>query len=161
MFDHIEKMVNAYEDGRLTRRQLIARIGAFAAAAGAGGTALAAPKVESTFRAVGLNHVALRVRDVNRSRDFYRKHLGLSVRRQESERACFLDCGPDFVALFRGQEAGLDHYCYSIPGYEPDREVRKLKAAGLDPRREENRIYFDDPDGITVQIAAPNHDWKP
>ena len=40
----------------------------------------------------------------------------------------------------------------SGPAY---RVVKTLECAGLNPRRRENRVYFDDPDGLTVQIAGP------
>jgi len=64
----------------------------------------------STLKAVEVNHIALAVTDVSRSRDFYVRHLGLEVAR-ESPNSCFLTCGNQFVAMFRSGEAGLDHYC--------------------------------------------------
>ena len=33
-------------------------------------------------------------------------------------------------------------------------EFNRLKAAGLTPRRRSDRVYFDDPDGLEVQVAA-------
>ena len=48
----------------------------------------------------------------------------------------------------------MHHYCYAIDNYEPDTTVEKLKAAGLTVRRAQNRVYFDDPDGLEVQVAA-------
>ena len=47
----------------------------------------------STFQATGLNHVALNVSSVPRSRDFYIKHLGLKVIRDGGEDNCFLGSG--------------------------------------------------------------------
>ena len=40
---------------------------------------------------------------------------------------------------------------------EPARVVDTLTAAGLAPRRRGDRVYFDDPDGIEVQVAARTH----
>ena len=37
---------------------------------------------------------------------------------------------------------------------EPHDAVARLKAAGLAPRRNGNRVYFDDPDGLEVQVTA-------
>jgi catechol 2,3-dioxygenase-like lactoylglutathione lyase family enzyme len=156
MFEAFERILDDLEDHRLSRREAVVRLGAIAATlAGVGNLAQAQEDTGSTFRAVGLNHIALRVTDVPRSRDFYGKHLGLRVL-SESRSNCFLSCGPDnFVALFADDEASLDHYCYTIESYDPGRVAKTLEDAGLNPRRRENRVYFDDPDGLTVQIAGP------
>ena len=153
----IEKMVNDYENGRLTRRQLIAHLAAFAALGGAaGGWAVAATEPASTFRAVGLNHIALNVTDIERSRTFYVEHLGLSVSR-ESRSSAFLRCGEEFLALFRSNEPGLAHYCYAIEDYSVRTAAARLESKNLKPRIAGNRIYFDDPDGLEVQLASPEH----
>ena len=110
---------------------------------------------ESTFQATSLNHIALSVTDIGRSRDFYVKHLGLKVTR-EGRSNCFLNVGPNFLALFRARQAGLNHYCYTVKGYTADSAVETLRAAGFESRRAENRVYFDDPDGLEVQLSAPN-----
>jgi catechol 2,3-dioxygenase-like lactoylglutathione lyase family enzyme len=153
---HISKLLHEYETGRLTRRQVLSHLGALMALAGGAGLVSGqetGPK-SSTFQATGLDHIALRVKDVARSRDFYVKHLGLKVTGQ-SPNSAFLDCGKDFVALFRGDHAGMDHYCYAIKNYDVAEAEAKLKAAGIpDIRRTAGRIYFSDPDNITVQIAA-------
>ncbi len=171
MVGHIENMVDGFTSGRLTRRQLVARIGAFAAGvAGAERVASAIglngplgqdaassssddKKVKPTFQSLGLNHIALRVSDVPRSRDWYVRHLGLKVTR-DNPRSCFLDCGEHFLALFRNDKPGLDHYCYTIRKYDPDRVVKTLKGLKMKPRRAANRVYFDDPDGIEVQVSG-------
>ena len=146
----IERLLSGYEAGTLTRRQLVQ--GLTALGVGAAG----AQSTPSTFRAVGLNHIALDVTDVPRSRDFYVRHLGLEVT-SESAGSCFLRCAEgDFVALFRAGAAGLNHYCYSVPGYRVDKAVETLHGADIEPRVRGQRIYFDDPDGLEVQLAAPH-----
>ncbi len=158
MLTQIEELVDAFEEGSISRRCLIARLGAVAACmAGVKNLAAASQPEATTFNAVGLNHIALSVSDVGRSRDFYKKHLGLTVMRERDGQNCFMRCGEHFVALFRAAEPGLDHYCYTIKEYAPAVVVNKLNAVGLSPRRVENRVYFDDPDGITVQVSARNN----
>jgi metallothiol transferase len=154
----IERTLDALQMGEISRREAVFRLGALALAmAGGGRIAIAeAETASSTFNAVGLNHLALRVTDLERSRDFYRKHLGLSVV-SESDSNCFLGCGKNFVALFRSENPGMDHYCYTVPDYEAGKVVDRLKAAGLDPERHSNRVYFEDPDGLTVQLAGSDH----
>ena len=159
MFENIGGLVESFENGRLTRRQLIGQLGALmAAAAGVREASAATETPKPTFQTLGLNHLAIRVTDVARSRDWYVKHLGLTVVR-DGRANCFMRCGDDFLALFRSGEASMDHYCYTIEDYEPDRVVKRLTAAGLKPERHENRVYFPDPDGLTVQLSAEN-DWK-
>lgn len=160
----IDGLVQQFEAGRLNRRQLVQRLGTLAALAVPAGRAVASPAGGtlseqgggSTFQAVGLNHIALSVTDIPRSRDFYVRHLGLTVSR-ESDSSCFLDCGDNFVALFRSGQPGLNHYCYAVEDYDVDEAAETLRANDLPPRVSGNRVYFDDPDGIEVQLSARDH----
>ena len=160
MQTQIVEMINDFEHGRLTRRQLIAHLtGMFAASLGANiafadqqpRPAAANPADSApTFNATDLNHIALSVVDVQRSQKWYQQHLGLRPTGREG----FLTTGKGWLALFEGEKPGLHHYCYSIANYDPADAVARLKAAGLTPRREGGRVYFDDPDGIECQIAS-------
>ena len=154
--DLADEIVEEFERGKLSRRQLASRLmGLGATLAVMQGTGEAGEADEGTFRATGLDHVALNVRDVARSRDFYIKHLGLEVIRDGGEDNCFL--GSDktmLLTLFRGDKPGMNHYSYPIRDFDADEAERKLKAAGLKVRRESGRIYFPDPDGIEVQVSA-------
>jgi catechol 2,3-dioxygenase-like lactoylglutathione lyase family enzyme len=154
--DFADEIVEQFVRGKLSRRQLASRlIGLGAALAAVPGAAQAGRDKESTFRATGLDHVALDVRDVPRSREWYVENLGLEVIRDGGEDDCFLGSGGGFLqTLFRGDRPGLGHYCYAIKDFDVDRAEEKLKAAGLKVRRESGRIYFDDPDGIEVQVAG-------
>ena len=157
MISEIDNMVEDFEHGRISRRQLVAGLVASAAAMSGlpvlGGARADAQEAGGTFEAKGIDHVALRVTDVARSRDFYVRHLGLEVSRDNSPSSCFLDCGPDFLALFRSSGPGLDHLSFGIEDYSAGRAVDRLAAAGLRPTRAGNRVYFDDPDGIQLQVS--------
>ena len=155
MQTQIIKMLNDFEHGRISRRQLIAHL-TWLVAVGTGASQVFAqpdapkpPDASTTFQAVDLNHVALSVRDVQRSQKWYQKHLGLKPMGAEG----FLTTGKGWLALFRGEKPGLHHYCYSIENYDPADAAERLKAAGLTPKRRGDRIYFDDPDGIECQVA--------
>ncbi len=146
----ISNLLHDYERGRLSRRQLIQALAAVAAAAPA------APAAASTFQGVAINHIAIRVTDVARSRDFYRKHFGLPVIR-ESQSDCFLGLGKNFLTLFRNQAAGLDHFCIAIENYRASPVVEELKRQGLNPTRRSDRVYFPDPDELVVQVSSADH----
>lgn len=158
METQIRRLIDDFERGRLSRRELAARLVALAmAAAGArGADAAEEPSGPGpTFRAEGIDHVALRVTDVEASARFYRRHLGLEPGGGCSAESCFLRCGDDFVALFRGSRPGLDHFSFGVPGYRPQRAVERLESAGLAPERRGDRVYFRDPDGIELQVSSP------
>ena len=154
-----EQIVNLFERGVLSRRQLVARLVAVGAAGA--GFALSAHAADApataqapTFTATQIDHLALSVTDVKRSSAFYQKHLGLKVSR-DGESSVFLNCGErDFLALFRGDKAGLHHFSFSIPDYKADDAATRIEAAGLKLRREGNRVYFPDPDGVIVQVHS-------
>lgn len=148
----ISDMLEKYEKGRLSRRQLIQGVAALSAAA------QAAPAAAATFQGVEINHVALQVTDVKRSRDFYQKHLGLPVV-SEGARNCFLGMGRNFLALFQNATPGLSHYCIAIENYDVRKVTAELERQGLNPRQPQGtgRVYFDDPDGIEVQLSAADH----
>lgn len=151
--EEIERIVQDFENGKLSRRGLIVALTSLVAAASVSGSA--PPAGESTFKATSLNHIALRVADSARSRDFYSKLLGLRQVRGGST-SSFLTFGTGFLALFRG-EPGLHHYCFSVDGYSLEDAARKLRQAGIEPDIQGQRIYFPDPDGLIVQLAAPDH----
>ncbi len=157
MHPHIDRMIDAYDRGRLSRRRLIVELtGLFGVAAGLGSTQDSS-RPTSTFGATEINHIALAVTDVSRSRKFYEEHLGLTLRSDNSPHSVFLDVGKrDFLALFRSDKPGMDHYCYTVEGYAPADATKRLETAALEPRRRGNRVYFDDPDGLEVQVSAAN-----
>src|ERR1041385_2048245 len=142
MQTQIIKMINDFEHGRLSRRQLIAYLaGMFAASLGAtiafadqqSGRAAPNPADSApTFDATDLNHIALSVTDVQRSQKWYKKHLGLKPTGREG----FLTTGKGWLALFQCEKPGLNHHCYSTAIYDPGDGAARLKAAGLPPRRE-------------------------
>ena len=149
-------MINDFEHGRLSRRQLIGHLTGLLAASVGASVAFSAqaqaqpPRSSPTFDAVDLHHIALSVRDVQRSEKWYQQHLGLKSMGGEG----FLTTGNGWLALFQSERPGLHHYCYSIPKYGPDAAIARLEAAGLTAKRRGNRVYFDDPDGIEVQVAG-------
>jgi hypothetical protein len=164
-----DRLVNDFVNGRMSRRSLIAHLMAMgAAAAGVGGVARASGRDdeaneggnavggsgdEPTFAAKGLDHIALNVTDIERSSEWYMKHLGLQPM-SASRTSAFLRCqnSRDFLALFRSDTPGMHHYCYAIDTYDQQNAAERLRAAGLTPKLRGRRIYFDDPDGIEVQV---------
>ncbi len=74
---------------------------------------------------------------------------------RENEQMCFLDVGSDnFLALFRRDPAHINHFCFTVDDYEPDRVASALESQGLEVLRREDRVFVRDPDGHLVQVSA-------
>lgn len=169
MTTEVEQLVRCFERGAISRRQLIAGLGALCAApaAAVGATATASGQQAGQLAPIplsGMDHIALRVSDLARSTAFYRDHLGGRIRRQSSNSA-FLDVGSHWVALFaRGAvstgydvtQPGVDHISFHSRQHRSlDERMKVLRAHGLDPVSPpgSSRVYFRDPDGIILQLS--------
>ena len=115
----ITRMVENYEAGRISRRQLVQGLALIVAVGPLTG-------LSSAFQGVEINHVALDVTDVQRSRNFYQQLLGLPVVR-ESRNNCFLGLKRNFLALFQARSAAMNHYCIGIEGYDVDNVTAELQ----------------------------------
>jgi catechol 2,3-dioxygenase-like lactoylglutathione lyase family enzyme len=152
-----ERILEEYRSGKIDRRGALGQLAAcFGAALAIGGVSAAQG---GSFEARGLNHLALRVTDVARSRDFYVRHFGAEILQNNPPHNCFLGFGENFVALFRGKTAGLDHFCFTIDDYDAAEVLQRLEAEGLESHRVEDRVYFKDPDGLEGQIAGRFSSW--
>ena len=153
----IETLIEEFEKGQITRRQFVAHLSTVVAVlAGVSNGIPSSAKAEgsSLFQVSELNHIAMRVTDLDRSQKFYEDTLGMKL---ILKRSAFrmMGCGPHFLALFKGVEPRLDHLAFTLPTYNQAAVVEKLKAKGLEPRLEEGRTYFRDPDGFIIQIEHP------
>src|ERR1051326_7545184 len=70
----ISKLLSSYEKGSLSRRDLVAGLATLAA----GGPATAAQD-EIEFKDANIDHVSIKVTDLQRSIDFYQKMFGFTV----------------------------------------------------------------------------------
>ncbi|HET6204946.1 MAG TPA: VOC family protein [Planctomycetota bacterium] len=164
MFASVERLVEEFERGALSRRDFV--VGLAAIAAGCAAPAAAQEKAPPSSRPAvgpvpvrGYSHAALTVTDLARSAAFYRDHFGMRVT-SEGPRAVFLSMGEPFLTLFavgsghsRRNDPGLDHLAFAVEGWTFEGMVERLRARGLEPWTEGGRIYFRDPDGIVLQVS--------
>lgn len=150
----IEKLLTDFERGGLTRRQL-----AIALAALVSGAAQASAKDEG-LKAVTLNHVTVRVPDVQKTSRFYQEFFGMPLK-QHSETTHILGVGRSFFGIEqKGTAAELDHYDFGIAGFNADAVLAKLKARNLkvEPGGTKESFKFWDPDGFLVQLNGPAYE---
>ena len=103
-------------------------------------------------RALGINHVALEVGDVDDALAWYGRFLGFELRGR-LPRMAFVDLGDQFVALSAGREQPADesrHFGLVVDDKEAVRAA--LQAAGVDVRPSGN-LRFRDPWGNNVEVV--------
>ena len=149
----IAKLIGDFEQGKISRRQLIQSLTVTATAASA---ASAAPASRKGFQAVSVNHISYQVHDYTKIRDFYADLLGMQVTR-DNGKECHLLFGDSFL-IPRNRSAGsprIDHIAYTIDNWNKSAVEAELKARGLHPRPDtENSFHVQDPAGFDLQISG-------
>ena len=132
------------------------------------------------FAVSHIDHLVLRVQDIEASIDFYRQALGcVVVRRRDDLGLVRLRAGSSLIDLVSiagslgrkgGAAAGaqgrnLDHLCLRIDPFDEAALRSHLLPFGLDPaQRAESRfgaqgdglsLYFSDPDGNVIELKGP------
>jgi glyoxylase I family protein len=124
----------------------------------------------SALKVKGLDHVVLRVADMDRAIAFYQEVLGLHVERRLPEIGLVqLRAGTamiDLVPRTEDEDEGrnMDHYAVRIEEMDVPALQAHLKRHGIDPGEVRRRygaegygssIYITDPDGNTVELKGP------
>jgi len=159
MIADIDALVTSYERGTLTRRQLLQSIALLVTPA----RAAAQGPAGSLSKARNLHHVNLQVSDLARSETFYRRLFDLppSRRVQGPDNHGFDLPGAGLFILQKSDSPGrLDHFCIGVDEFDADRMRTAIRAAGIGAVQGNAIDSFTvrDPDGIRVQISAP--DWS-
>ena len=153
----IPLMVEQFATGLLSRRELVWRLTALVATATAASSdVLRAQRRIQTFQALGLNHLALRVTDLDRSQAFYEHHLGMTLIPSGPSSPRLMACGPHVLNLFKAPQPQVDHVCFTVPNYNAQEAADRLRVQGLVPDVEGDRVHFFDPDGYKLQVGGPN-----
>jgi catechol-2,3-dioxygenase len=159
----IANLLEDFEQGKMTRRQLIRGL-AFTVTASVARTAAAAdsPAAKATY----INHVSVQVADYTKSRDFYASLFGMKVSNDDGQQ-CRLTFG-DNILIVRNASSrpsgklGVDHIAYTLANWDTDKKVKpavetELKRRGIQQTRPApDSFHIKDPDGFEVQIGGKN-----
>ena len=153
----VEKMLNDFERGVLSRRQLAATLTGLAAAAAMPAPALAAP----SLKAITLNHVTVRVPNLQKTSKFYQEFFGMKLA-QQSETIHILSVGESFFGIEQKPDvAALDHFDFGLEGWDAAAMRAKVRRRGLQltpgSRGDDESFKFNDPDGFVVQVNGPKY----
>ena len=156
----INRLLEEYEYGKVTRRHLIRTLAAAAAAA----TSTAATVEAAPANALSINHVSMQVADYTKTRDFYSGLLGMKISDDDGKTQCRLTFGdniliPRNASSRPGGKVGVDHIAYTLANWDTDKSVKpaveaELKKRGLNIRVTEGSFHVQDPDGFEVQVGG-------
>ena len=154
----VERMLDDFERGTLSRRDLAVTLAGLATGAASVATpARAAP----SLKAISLNHVTVRVPNLQKTSHFYQQFFGMKLA-QQSETIHILSVGDSFFGIEQKPDVpALDHFDFGLEGWDADAMRAKVHAAGLKltpgARGDAESFKFNDPDGFVVQVNGPKY----
>jgi len=156
----IANLLRDFDQGKMTRRQLIQSLALAATAASAAAAAPAAAAADSELlKATNFNHVSYQVADYAKTRDFYAKLFSMKVTDDDGKQ-CRLTFGNN-ILIARTRPSGtpkVDHIAYTVANWDSNNEQveAELKRRGVKILRGDTKTSFhvEDPDGFEVQLGG-------
>ena len=154
----IAKLVQAFEQGKLSRRQLIQNLTVAAAAVSGAAPTPATAAEGKVIRATNINHVSYQVTDYARSRDFYAGLFGMKIS-DDNGKQCRLSFGDNILIVRNRQPAPkVDHMALTLANWDEEKEevAAELKRRGLKIVQGDTKtsLHILDPDGFEVQMGG-------
>src|SRR6185436_14369731 len=153
---NLDALLTQYEDGSLSRRDLLAALALLVASPAAADAAQAAKPVGAVK---AMNHVTVFVPNVQKSVDFYQGLFGMPILTRQGESGINLSTGTGFYGIYPAQNAttgSINHVCFGMENFDADAMLKQLNDRGIKAnirlRGDTKELYFTDPDGIRVQL---------
>lgn len=154
----VANLVSQFEQGKLSRRQLIKNLTLTVTAASAVTAVPAAAAEGNALQAIYINHVSYQVKDYTKTRDFYAGLFGMKVAEDDGKTQCRLLFGDNILAIRNAdsrpdKKTGVDHIAYTIANWdaEKDANLAEIKRRGLKLTGASDVL---DPDGFRVQFGG-------
>ena len=151
----MEKLINGliegYENGALSRRELVGTLAALSV------TGKAAFAAESGFQSASINHVSVTASNLERSAAFYSRVFNLTRQSRQDPNLVQLTLGKTaHLSLRQGANPRFDHFAIGVDGFNKDRIMADLRARGAMPidGGDGAGLHVADPDGLFVQVIG-------
>ncbi len=164
----IAKLLQDFEQGKMSRRQLIQSIAVTATAASVVSEAPAAPAEggNGIFKVTEFNHTSYHVHDYRKTRDWYTNMFGMTVAEDVPDKVqpdagmCRLTFGNDMIVVRSGKKVGttplIDHVGFIVADWDYETMKAELKRRNIPIVANANRqsLHVLDPDGFLVQFGG-------
>ncbi len=165
----IEQLLKRYENGQMSRRDVVLSLSAlFLSSGAASGQSRTAPVAVRS-----LNHASISVSNVDRSVEFYQSLFGMRVISREGTPGNPIagggagvgvvvnlapGPGPEFIGIYKAEPVGhIGHFCLGVQNFDADAVLKTLKDRGVTARMrtrgESKEIFLTDPDNVQVQLT--------
>lgn len=149
----ISRLLDGFERGALSRRELVQGLAMLAAAGGSS----AVQAQEGALKGVKIDHVSIQVSDLPRAIAFYQKIFGFTILSEDKPNEIVrLGSGKVLVSLHhKNPTAIVDHFAIGVEKFNRETVTQQLKALGADPRENlDAGFHIKDPEGMSVQIVG-------
>ncbi|MBZ5575522.1 MAG: VOC family protein [Acidobacteriia bacterium] len=149
----ISNLLNRFERGALSRRELVQGLTLLAATSGTA----AAQGPGAVIKGAKIDHISIQVTDLPRSIAFYQKMFGLTVMSEDKPNEIVrLGAGKILVSLHHKSPTGIvDHFAIGVEQFNRESVTRELKELGATPQDNlDAGFHIVDPEGISVQIVG-------
>ena len=153
MDDLITDLVDRFDRGTLSRRQLMLGLSTLAAAGGA----LPAAAQQAPLRPSRLDHVSIQTADMARSLEFYSKVFGLTILSEDKpNKIARLGVTKVIVSLHEKAPVNLvDHFAIAIDDFDRQKVTADLAKLGIATENHPDAGFcVRDPNGMAVQIVG-------
>ena len=153
----LDSLLQHYENGSLSRRDLLAALALIVAAPAAASVSQGAVKPIGAVKS--MNHVSVFVPNVQKSVEFYQGLFGMPLLTRQDP-GMNLSTGAGFLGIYPAQAGAttgsINHVCFGMENFDADAVLKQLVDRGIKGnirlRGDTKELYFTDPDGIRVQL---------
>jgi len=150
----ISNLLNRFERGLLTRRELAQCLTMLTAA---GSATPVAQAQDASVKGVKIDHVSIQVSDLPASIAFYQKIFGFTILSEDKPNEIVrLGASKVLVSLHHKSPTALvDHFAIGVEKFDREAVTRALKDRGANPENNlDAGFHIKDPEGISVQIVG-------